>query len=158
MIKILFTNDVKKRMIKELKNAGSREIGGVLMGEHVEEHIFRICDFTTQQQGGTWITFVRQIEKSLKFSLRKFFQDTNFEYTRFNYLGEWHSHPSFSLIPSRHDEQSMWEIVNDPFVGANFAILLIVKLEKDNLTGNVNLFVPGFSIMQGDLIFEEDSI
>ena len=157
MIKILLPSKIRKRMIGLLKSAGSREIGGILMGEHVSEGVFRICDFTIQQHGGTWITFVRKMEESLKQSLRKFFKSTDFQFTRFNYLGEWHSHPSFSLMPSNRDQDSMWEIVNDPSVGANFAILLIVKLEAGELAGSVNLFASGFDVMAGELLFEGDS-
>ena len=155
MIKILMPPELKKRLIKELRVAGSREIGGILMGEHVSEGVFRIRDFTVQQEGGTWITFIRKIEKPVKLSLRKFFRSTNFQYTRYNYLGEWHSHPpSFSLFPSIRDQESMWEIVNDPSVGANFAVLLIVRLEAAELKGNVSLFAPGFEVMNGELIWE----
>jgi hypothetical protein len=48
-------------------------------------------------------------------------------HSRFNYLGEWHSHPSFSTIPSDKDIQTMQSIVEDPHVGANFLVLLVCK-------------------------------
>ncbi|OAS21390.1 Mov34/MPN/PAD-1 family protein [Paenibacillus oryzisoli] len=158
MINILLPFKIRKRMIGLLKSAGTREIGGILMGEHVSESVFRICDFTVQQQGGTWISFVRKMEESLKQSLRTFFKSTDFQYTRFNYLGEWHSHPSFSLIPSSLDQESMWEIVQDPSVGANFSILLIVKLAAGELAGSVSLFAPGFEVMTGELLLEGDTL
>jgi len=60
-------------------------------------------------------------------------------------------------MPSNRDQDSMWEIVNDPSVGANFAILLIVKLEAGELAGSVNLFASGFDVMAGELLFEGDS-
>jgi proteasome lid subunit RPN8/RPN11 len=154
MIKILLPKELQKRLINQLTKAGTREIGGILMGEHVAEGVFRVCDFSVQQQGGTWITFVRKIEESLTQSLRKFFRKTNFQYTKFNYLGEWHSHPSFSLTPSALDQESMWEIILDQSVGANFAILLIAKLEHGLFVGSVYLFAAGFEMVSGQLIME----
>lgn len=157
MIRILLPNELEKRLTAELQSAGTREIGGVLMGEHASEGVFRIRDFTVQRQGGTWITFVRKVEDSLKQSMRNFFRKNAYQYTKFNYLGEWHSHPSFALIPSLSDQRSMWEVVCDRNVGANFAILLIVKLEASELKGSVSLFVPEFDMQNGELILEGTS-
>lgn len=155
MIKILLPHVLQSRLIKELKMAQVREIGGIIMGEHVEQDIFRIYDLTVQQHEGTWISFVRKIEDSLKLSLRRFYRNTGFNYEKFNYLGEWHSHPSFNLQPSSRDRDSMWEIVQDPYVGVNFAILMIVKLEQGRLAGNVFLFAPGYDMMPAELIMED---
>ncbi|WP_238651786.1 Mov34/MPN/PAD-1 family protein [Paenibacillus piscarius] len=154
MINLIVPIDIQERLTLALLNAGTREIGGVLLGEHTDEGVFRIHELTVQPQGGTIVTFVRKIEDSLRQSLRNFFHKTNFEYTRFNYVGEWHSHPSFSLTPSTHDKQSMYEIVNDPNVGANFALLLITKLQQGKLIGKVYLFAPGFEMVTGHLIME----
>ena len=60
--------------------------------------------------------------------LDEFFQRTGHDYQRFNYLGEWHSHPSFSVRPSIEDVSTMTDIVSNPASAINFAILLIVRL------------------------------
>lgn len=153
MISVIIPERLEQKMVSELKKAGSREIGGVLMGEYLAENTFRIYDITAQLQGGSWMSFVRQLPKSVKRVFNQFFQKTNYEYTRYNYLGEWHSHPSFELSPSSRDIETMLEIVNDKTVGANFAILLIVKFEK-GLKGDVTLFVPDYPILKGELIRE----
>lgn len=158
MINLVLPKRIEQELKLELEAAGRREIGGILMGEHVNEETFRICDYTVQRHGGTWASFVRHIQKSLKQSLRLFFNKTNHDYTKYNYLGEWHSHPSFQLVPSKEDQQSMWDIVNDPEVGANFAVLLLVKLHQGEVEGNVRLFVPGSSMIQGNLIREETKL
>ena len=37
----------------------------------------------------------------------------------------------------------MWEIVDDPEVGANFAVLMIVRLDADDqLIGTVTIYAP----------------
>jgi proteasome lid subunit RPN8/RPN11 len=159
MINLLLPKYIELELKLELQAAGSREIGGILMGEHVNEETFRICDFTVQRHGGTWISFFRDIQKSLKQSLWFFFNKTNHDYTKFNYLGEWHSHPSFQLIPSMQDQQSMWDIVNDPEVGANFAVLLLVRLNQEGeVEGSATLFVSGSPMLQGNLIREETKL
>lgn len=155
MINLILPDYIEQRLKMELQNAGEREIGGILMGEHVERETFRICDFTIQRDGGTWFTFVRRVQKSLKQSLRQFFEKNKHNYTKFNYLGEWHSHPSFNLIPSLQDRQSMFDIVNNPEVGANFVVLLLVKLNHEEIDGNVTLYIPGSSMIKGNLIWEE---
>lgn len=118
--------EVRRRLEGALRSAGRREIGGVLMGEHVSEGIFRVKDLTVQRRG-TLASFVREVGAALT-PLRRFFRETGREYTRYNYLGEWHSHPSFPTEPSRTDSESMRDIVEDPAVGANFAVLLIARL------------------------------
>jgi hypothetical protein len=47
-------------------------------------------------------------------------------YRRFNYLGEWHSHPSFSVQPSFEDIESMTDIVENGNSTITFAVPLIV--------------------------------
>jgi hypothetical protein len=63
---------------------------------------------------------VRRIEDALG-RLTSFFVRTNPDYRRFNYIGEWHSHPIFELEPSFKDDASMMEILLDPAVGARSA-------------------------------------
>lgn len=155
MINLILPNHIEQKLKIELQDAGEREIGGILMGEHVEKGTFRICDFTIQRDGGTWITFVRRIQKSLKQALTQFFEKNKHNYTKFNYLGEWHSHPSFELIPSIQDRQGMSDIVNNPEVGANFVVLLLVKLNNEKIDYNVTLYIAGSSMIKGNLIREE---
>lgn len=141
-------------MVDVLKQAGSRETGGILMGEHVGEDTFRVAEITVQRQPGTIATFVRALADVAQ-ALTRFFRRTNYEYTRFNYLGEWHSHPSFALEPSASDCLSMLEIVEDPDVGANFAVLMIVRLDGDELDGAPFIFQPGGQVSRAALEFEE---
>jgi integrative and conjugative element protein (TIGR02256 family) len=126
-MQLLLTPQIVKRLKRELRRAGSREIGGLLMGEHVRDEIFRVVDISVQRSGGSHACFIRE-PKDHEAHLKRFFARTGGDYTRFNYLGEWHSHPSFKPFPSDVDMQTMQDIVNDPAVGANFLVLLIAKL------------------------------
>ena len=124
------------------------------MGEQLEPGEFRVVDITVQRHGGTIANFVRALATALR-ALGKFFQRTEQDYTRFNYLGEWHSHPSFSPVPSVRDAQSMLELVTDEEVGATFAVLLIVKLaSSDGLDGTASVYRPDGSVEPASLIWE----
>jgi len=99
------------------------------------------------------LTFPNRLPLIVLRPLQSFFQNTNNQFTRFNYLGEWHSHPSYSTEPSSTDYQTMWEIVEDSTIGANFAVLIIVKLdEKQQLEGSVTVFIPNYRSFRGELI------
>ena len=73
-------------------------------------------------------------------ALASFFARSGNDYARFNYLGEWHSHPSFDLAPSRTDIAAMSRLVEEP--GMTFAVLMIVRLRMLRfLTVRAELFL-----------------
>ena len=152
-MRLLLPSEVAKRMTDALRNAGLREVGGVLMGEHVSEGVFRVKDLTVQRRG-TFASFVREVGAALV-PLRRFFRETGHDYVRYNYLGEWHSHPSFTPTPSHRDSESMWSIVEDPAVGANFAVLLILRLGTgDKLEGSATAYLSDHRRLEAALEIE----
>lgn len=154
-MKIHLPLDIQKRLIRSLAKAGAQEIGGVLMGEHLGEEEFRILDLTLQKSHGSLVFFVRMIEDAVA-PLWHFFRRTGQNYRKFNYLGEWHSHPSFPPAPSQKDRLSMLEIVTDPAIGANFAVLLIVRLQTgEELDATATAFFPNSICVACELIKEE---
>src|SRR5215213_1104975 len=139
-----------------LEQADTREIGGILMGEHISENVFRVKDMTIQQHGGSFAAFVRMVQDVLM-PLTEFFRATNNNYTRFNYLGEWHSHPSFVPEPSGRDRETMRGIITDPEVGANFVVLMIVKLSQTGeFDGTVTVFHSNGAEYRGELVIENE--
>lgn len=128
-MRLVVPSAVFQKLASDLLRAKAREIGGLLFGEHVEGDLFRVLDASVQTTGGTNVHFKRD-PKAHKAALEAFFEITGHNYAKYNYLGEWHSHPSFSTAPSADDMDTMHQIVADPTVGANFAILIIVKLES----------------------------
>ncbi|MEG3093434.1 Mov34/MPN/PAD-1 family protein [Sphingomonas sp. PB1R3] len=119
--------DVRTILKRALRAAGRREIGGVLMGEQIEPGHFRVVDLSIDKETGGRAHFVRSPEAHAD-ALDAFFQRTGNEYDRFNYLGEWHSHPRFPVDPSIQDAASMIELVHGER-GIDFAVLLIVRLD-----------------------------
>ena len=99
--------------------------------------------------------FTRLVDDIVK-PLKRFFWRTGYNYRKFNYLGEWHSHPSFRPTPSRQDTQSMLEIVTDSDTGANFAILLIVRLKDvQEIEATATVFFPEDKSFKCQLIKEK---
>jgi [CysO sulfur-carrier protein]-S-L-cysteine hydrolase len=141
MIRLILRREVAERICAALRIAGRREIGGVLMAEHTGPNEFEVVDLTVHSRG-TFAYFLRKAEEVVT-RLKSFFEHVNHDYERFNYAGEWHSHPSFELKPSRKDDHSMREIVQDREVGANFAALLIVKLgDNGELMARAYTYLP----------------
>ncbi len=142
-MRLLLPPNVAQRLAKVLGQRGSMETGGILMGEHVAHDEFRIVNFSVQRSKGTFASFLRMPRLHLR-QLERFFKKTEHDYLKYNYLGEWHSHPSFSVTPSLPDLHAMHTLVDDASTGATFAILMIVRLDQDTtLNAGTYLFMPG---------------
>lgn len=126
MITISLPRDQRAQLRAVLRRAGHREIGGVLMGEQLAPSHFRIVNLSIDEISGTAAHFVRSPEHHQS-ALNEFFTRTGSDYGRFNYLGEWHSHPNFPVRPSPTDVQSMVNLVHSERDIA-FAALMIVRL------------------------------
>ena len=151
---VYLPNQIERQLILALEKAGTKEIGGVLMGEDIGEEEFRIVDLTIQKRRGTVTFFVRLVADAV-ISLRRFFKQTGYNYRKFNYLGEWHSHPSFPPTPSSKDIQSMLEIVTDTDIGANFVVLLIVQSEGvQEIEATATAFLPDGRYFECELVKE----
>jgi len=126
-MRIELSPDIERRLRTALRAAGRREIGGMLLAEQLAEGKFSVVDFSLDSFSGSHTKFRRDPAAHQK-TLDEFFRRTGHDYRRFNYLGEWHSHPSFSVEPSTEDVETMNDIVTDPSSVISFAILLIVRL------------------------------
>ncbi|MCB1468852.1 MAG: Mov34/MPN/PAD-1 family protein [Rhizobiaceae bacterium] len=126
MVTISLPSDQRARFRTCLRQAGRREIGGILMGEQVAPDHFRIVDFSVDATSGTAAHFVRSSDHHAE-ALDAFFRKTDSDFSRFNYLGEWHSHPSFPVRPSQEDMMSMQSLV-DGERDIEFSALMIVRL------------------------------
>jgi proteasome lid subunit RPN8/RPN11 len=124
-----------------LERAGTNEIGGQIYGEQLAVSNFLVTDLTFQRRPGTFARFVVDLVQAARDSL-KFLDRTEHRYTRFNYIGEWHSHPSFEVRPSSTDVASMRGLVQDPEFRGNFAVLMIVRLDAPHVTCGGWLFDP----------------
>ena len=98
----------------------------MLFAEQLAVAHFRVVDFSLSAHSGSRTTFVRD-PKQHRQALDDFFCRTGHDFSRFNYLGEWHSHPSFSTHPSLDDIETMTDLVENN-EETTFAALMIVRL------------------------------
>ena len=154
-MKIILPATIERKLAATLRKAGQQEIGGILMGEYIEEGMYRVQELTVQGQAGTFASFVR-LAKEIVVPLQHFFRKTRYDYKRFNYLGEWHSHPSFLARPSQRDSETMWEMLQDADIGAHFAVLLVVRLSSAcQVEGTVTVYLPERISFEAELLREE---
>lgn len=137
-MRIEFPKPLRKRLRRELGRARRVEIGGVLMAEQLAPGEFRLVDFTVDKQKGGAAHFVRAVEEHQR-ALAEFFERTGHDYARFNYIGEWHSHPNHSPVPSREDVASMESLVHGER-DIPFALLMIVRAKWLGLALSATLF------------------
>ena len=123
-----------------LMRASNREIGGVLFGEHVGNADFRIVEATLQERGGSDRKFRRKGGKARR-DLKKISLRYDQDPKKFNYLGEWHSHPNTPVFPSLSDELTMKKLVADPKTIVNFLVLLINRL---NVRGELEIYACAY--------------
>jgi hypothetical protein len=153
VLRITVPAEVQETLRHALTKAGSRECGGVLMGEHLGVNHFAVRALTVQRPGAI-ASFVRGLAGALK-AIKAYCGSTGNNYTRFNYLGEWHTHPLFSVQPSGLDHATMRDLVMDRRVGANFVVLLIFRLNGEALEGSTHTYLPDGGMHRSELDLEE---
>lgn len=155
MLRITVPADVQATLRRALAKAGSRECGGVLMGEHVGVNHFAVRAVTVQNSGAI-ASFVRSLTGVLK-AIKDYCRASCNNFTRFNYLGEWHTHPLFSVQPSTQDHATMRELATDGLVGANFVVLLVFRLKGGALEGSAHTYLPDGSVHRSELDLENQA-
>jgi integrative and conjugative element protein (TIGR02256 family) len=124
-MKVEFPAALRRQMHGHLARAGGREIGGLLMAEQIEPGHFRLAQFSVDERSGGAAFFERSMEDHGD-ALQQFYDRTGSDFARFNYLGEWHSHPNHMPEPSTTDVASMIDLV-EAEQDIPFAMLLIVR-------------------------------
>lgn len=138
---VRIASEEARKLVAALNRAGSGEIGGQLFGEQLAPSRFRVTELTIQRRGGSFARFVVDLVQAARDAFN-FFQRTERAYVRFNYVGEWHSHPSFEVKPSGTDADAMRGLVRDPAFKGTFAVLMIVRCDSGTLTCGAWVFDP----------------
>lgn len=153
MLRITVPREIQSKLHAALSRAGSRECGGVLMGEHVGLNHFAVRALDVQRPGAI-AHFWRSVAGAAR-AIKEFCLSNGNDFRRFNYLGEWHSHPLFSVQPSARDHSTMRELATDVQVGANFVVLLIFRLNGVALEGSAHTYLPDGSVHRSELDLEK---
>ena len=124
---------------RALAKAADNEIGGQIFGEQLAVSEFRVTELSIQHRGGSFARFWVDLGQASRQAAR-FFRRTRHQYERFNYIGEWHSHPNFAVSPSAIDNATMQTLASDREFRGNFAVLMIVRLDGDSLNSGAWVF------------------
>jgi proteasome lid subunit RPN8/RPN11 len=108
-----------------LTQGGKREIGGWLVAEQIAPGEFELVGLTVDLEAGTHDRFDSLPEPHSE-QLDRVLLENRDRAGRVDYLGEWHSHPTFPPVPSNIDLASMTDMVEKS--GPSFAALIIVRL------------------------------
>jgi proteasome lid subunit RPN8/RPN11 len=135
------SSNLRQRLHDTVRRGKRNEVGGVLMAEQIAPGHFRLVDFTLDEQVGGAAHFVRSVDDH-RAALEGFFARTGADYGRFNYLGEWHSHPNHLPIPSPEDIRSMEGLVHGER-DIPFAVLIVVRARGRGLMMSATLFERG---------------
>lgn len=135
-----------------LKQGGIREIGGWLAAEQIAPGDFKLIGFTVDLEVGTRDRFdslpgphTEQLDQILMANVNRA--------GRVDYLGEWHSHPTFPPFPSEMDLAAMTNMVENS--GPSFAALVIVRLvDPSSIQATITTFQRGQPPANGRLIIE----
>lgn len=118
----------KEKIVDALRKYSPNEIGGILIGNKITEDIIIVNDASISNEIEilNLAIFIRETVNAQRLLNKHYKDSTGF------YIGEWHSHPNFSLYPSSKDISTMRGIVQDINYNVSFAILIIVKLNSEN--------------------------
>lgn len=136
-----------------LKKGGSREIGGWLVAEQKAPGKFELVGLTVDLEVGTRDRF-DSLPESHSQQMDQILLENSARAGRIDYLGEWHSHPTFSPIPSEIDVASMTDMVENS--GPSFAALVIVRLMTNaSIHATITTFQRGKLPEVGQLIIAD---
>lgn len=125
-----------------------KEFGGIFLGE-VNDNYAKITKIITPGKFENSKSYFKRYSKELNSHIANIHSDSD---GNIIYLGEWHSHPLNSPIPSQKDLDAMIEISLSSRVSIQTPILLIISYTE---TG---VFTPRFYLTYNKKLFpyEED--
>lgn len=141
------------KLQSHLKQGGKREIGGWLIAEQTAPGRFELVGLTVDLEAGTRNRFDSLPEPHSRQMDRMLLENSD-RAGRVDYLGEWHSHPTFPPIPSEIDVASMTDMVENS--GPSFAALVIVRLMGNaSIQATITTFQRGLLPKAGQLVIAD---
>jgi proteasome lid subunit RPN8/RPN11 len=133
-LEIIIPKKISLILIKQISKHSPLETKGALFAEDLGNDTFKIDGVYLEPKPGT-TTFVKLYINQEYVSFQKNyhkFRKNNF--SKYNYIGDWHSHPLFECLPSSYDVSEVEEDIKKS--NAIFLVQLILKVLKGRLVGN----------------------
>lgn len=122
-------NSVLSEMIRLAREGSPLEVGTSLVGSYSEDGrratVSGLAPAAPDSKGGRW-SYLRG-SHGLKNFFSQLFKSTQ---GRSHYVGEWHSHPGGSPVPSGVDDKNMFDISVDPKEFCPECILIIISISS----------------------------
>jgi proteasome lid subunit RPN8/RPN11 len=133
-LEIIIPKKISLILIKQISKHSPLETKGALFAEDLGNDTFKIDEVYLEPKPGT-TTFVKLYINQEYLSFQKNyhkFRKNNF--SKYNYIGDWHSHPLFECLPSSYDVSEVEEDIKKS--NAIFLVQIILKVLKGRLVGN----------------------
>ena len=134
IIKKEVANKIKEKILDDMPN----ESKGACFAYHKDEEVFEIIDTYISKYKGTKFFANLIVNRKYKKFEKLFYKSKGHDYKHYNYIGDWHSHPSFECVPSIFDKKEIDDELNHS--NAYFLIQIILKVKEGLLLGRCFLY------------------
>ena len=155
-MEIIIPKKISLKLKKQISKYSPLETKGALFAEDLGNDTFRIDEVYLEPKPGT-TTFVKLFINQEYVSFQKNYhklRKNNF--SKFNFIGDWHSHPLFECFPSSYDIREVEEDIKKS--NAIFLVQLILKVIKGKLIGNAFYYTRGLSAKKITLTIQENHL
>lgn len=151
-MKIIVQKTVTNKIIAALIKARKKETKGACFAYRSSNDCYYIEDIFISREKGTF--FFSNLKANFQYRRfeKKYHKKHKFDYLNHNYVGDWHSHPSFECVPSNYDKREVEDELAHS--NANFLIQLIVKMVENNIIGRCFIYQENKSMEECELLFE----
>lgn len=148
-MKIIIREEIADRILNQVRKYSPNETKGALFAHKIDDNTFEIEDVYFEKRIGSFV-FV-SLENSLRYKKfqKEYDRKHHYDYRNHNYIGDWHSHPSFALFPSGYDSNEVVDELKES--NANFLIQIIVQEKENKLIGNCFLYNSSVTAKQIEL-------
>jgi len=133
-LEIIIPKEITLRLIKQISKYSPLETKGALFAEDLGNDTFKIDEVYLEPKPGT-TTFVKlYINHEYVTFQKNYHKLRKNNFSKYNYIGDWHSHPLFECFPSSYDVSEVEKDMKQS--NAIFLVQLILKVLKGKLVGN----------------------
>lgn len=154
-LKLKFSNHALKQLKEECEKANNHETGGILVGRYVNDLTCVVIQEVSQPPLDS--VFGRTTFKRGIFGVFDYLKSIWANESRRYYIGEWHYHPSTTIIPSGTDENEMKSISKDANYKCKAPIMVIGGKAKIKSAPNFRAYVF-INDSLAEFLFEKESI
>lgn len=137
-MKIIIPKNFSNKIFERIKETAPNETKGALFAQKINDNLYVVDDVYFEKKVGSFAFVELYNNKIYQQFQRKYHEKHNNDFKNHNYIGDWHSHPSFECYPSGFDQLEVQADLQQS--NARFLIQTILKIKDDKLVGNCFLY------------------